>query len=437
MNTLGGTATLVAIWLLVGSIALLNREHAPSTPAGAEDGLLGSSLTAQFEAALAAHRATEFSLLLRLSEPILGGADALDRRAFAVTGGTVTDVRRLDGRSDRWELGIAPDGRSGVRVRLLADPGCGGANPICTQHLVPLSNRPEATVPGPPVTAAFLDAVDHHSGLDSVTVRIGLSEPIAASARAFHDLALRVSGGSIERVHRAGSDGGLWEVVLIPESTDDLVLGLAPPSDCANADLDCLNLRRIAEPSTLTIPPATIHLTFDDGPSQVDTPIILDILKQHDARATFFVVGRSAVSFPELIERIVSEGHTLANHTWAHDDLLSLGDEEFDRTLLRTQAALGEHATPCFRPPNYRFDEDTVRRARELGLRMILNTGDTGDWLRLRADEIAARIVAAARPGAILVLHDGGGDRSQTIEALGSALAWLSDKRYVFEPVCE
>ena len=142
-------------------------------------------------------------------------------------------------------------------------------------------------------------------------------------------------------------------------------------------------------------------------------------------------------AFPELIERIISEGHTLANHTWAHDDLLGLSEEAFDQTLLRTQQALGEHATPCFRPPYYRFDDETVKRAAKLGLRMILNTGDTSDWRLPGAEVISANIIAAARPNAILVLHDGGGDRSQTILALESALTVLRLKRYAFEPVCE
>ena len=420
---LGGTAALAAIWLLLGVAALSNWQ----SPA----------LTAQFEAAPTEHDETAFSVLLRFSEPILTGAGTLDSEVLTVTSGTIAAVRRVGDRADLWALRIVPDGRSTVGIRLNADWGCSGPRAICTQHLVPLSNRPKATVLGPRVTAAFLDAIDHHSGLDRVAVRIGLSEPIATNARAFSDLALGVDGGRVERVRRVDGSGELWEATIIPESSDDLVLSLAPPSGCAFGDLDCLNLRRLADGARLTIPPATIHLTFDDGPHPINTPIILDILKRHDARATFFVVGRAVDAYPELIQRIVSEGHTLANHTWAHDDLVGLSEDEFDRTLLRTQLALGEHATPCFRPPNLRFDEETVRRAANLGLNMILNTGDTSDWRRPGAAVIAANIVAAAEPGAILVLHDGGGDRSQTTLALDLALTYLGLKRYSFEPVCE
>ena len=419
----GGTAALAAIWLLLGVAALSNWQS--------------PTLNAQFEAVPTEHNGTEFSVLLRFSEPILSGDDRLDSRVFTVNGGIITAVRRVDERSDLWALRIVPDGRSAVGIRLSADSGCSGTRAICSQHLVPLSNRPEATVVGPAVTAAFLNAIDHHSGRDRVAVRIGLSEPISASAFAFRDQVLRVSGGSVARLNRVAGSAELLEVVVIPESSEDLVLSVDPPSACAFGDLDCLNLRRLAGGANLTIPPATIHLTFDDGPHPANTPIILDILRRHDARATFFVVGRAVAAFPELIERIISEGHTLANHTWAHDDLLGLSEEAFDRTLLRTQQVLGEHATPCFRPPYYRFDDETVKRAAKLGLRMILNTGDTSDWRLPGAEVISANIIAAAKPNAILVLHDGGGDRSQTILALESALTVLRLKRYAFEPVCE
>lgn len=420
---LGGTAALAAIWLLLG-VATLSNWQSPA-------------LTARFEAAPTEHDETAFSVLLRFTEPVLRGADTLNSDVLTVTSGTLAAVRRVGDRSDLWVVEIVPDGRSTVGIRLNPDWGCSGPRAVCTQHLVPLSNRPEATVLGPPVTAAFLDAIDHHSGLDRVAVRIGLSEPIATSGHAFATLALGVSGGRVEGMRKVDDGGELWEATMVPATGDDLVLSLAPPSACAVGDLNCLNLRRLAGGASLTIPPATIHVTFDDGPHPINTPVILDILKRHDARATFFVVGRAVDAYPELIQRIVSEGHTLANHTWAHDDLIGLSEEEFDRTLLRTQRALGEHATPCFRPPNLRFDDNTVRRAANLGLRMILNTGDTRDWRRPGAAVIGASIIAAAEPGAILVLHDGGGDRSQTIRALDTALTYLRLKRYAFEPVCE
>ena len=159
-----------------------------------------------------------------------------------------------------------------------------------------------------------------------------------------------------------------------------------------------------------------MYLTFDDGPHPTYTPQILDILAWHGARATFFVTGESASLYPELIERIVHEGHTLANHTWDHVALDTLSAEEFEETVLRTQRALGDHATPCIRPPYYRADQETYERAAGLGLQVIMGNVRPRDWARPGAQVIANRIVGGAAPNAVVVLHDGGGDRSQTVE---------------------
>ena len=135
----GGTAALAAIWLLLG-VAALSDWQSPT-------------LNAQFEAVPTEHNGTEFSVLLRFSEPIASAGDTLDSRVFSVTGGIIAEARRVGERSDLWALRIVPDGRSAVGIRLSADWGCSGTGAICTQHLVPLSNRPEATVLGPAVTA--------------------------------------------------------------------------------------------------------------------------------------------------------------------------------------------------------------------------------------------------------------------------------------------
>ncbi len=395
-----------------------------------------SAVSAVFDEVPSEHTGETFSMLLRFSHPVTIDADGQGFYGLRVTGGYPTSVQRVDERFDLWRLQIVPDGRSSVHVRLVGAAGCTSDGAICTQHRVPLSNQPTVTVAGAPITPVFLGAPEHHSGLDYVAVRIALSEPMSMSARTFRDQALNVGRGTVERVHRVDGRSDLWEALVVPESSDDLLLTLNPATGCVGGDSECLELLRLSGSPSLTIPPATVHLTFDDGPSRVNTPIILDILRQHDARATFFVVGRSVVAFPEVIERIISEGHTLGNHTWAHDDLLRLSEAEVLATLTRTQHALGEHATPCFRPPNYRFNEETVRQAASIGLRMVLNTGETADWRRPGAAVITANIISAARPNAILVLHDGGGDRGQTIQALEAALSYLSAQRYAFEPVC-
>ena len=179
-----------------------------------------------------------------------------------------------------------------------------------------------------------------------------------------------------------------------------------------------------------------VYLTFDDGPHPVHTAEVLDLLRRHGARATFFVVGAMVERFPQLLNRIVLEGHTVANHTWNHENLSKLSGEAIDRTIERTQEILGAHATACMRPPYGALDDLARQRAEEHGLDVIMWTASASDWLDLTAEMIAERIVAGAVDGGIILMHDGGGDRTRTVEGLDLALQQMSGQGMYFEPIC-
>ena len=179
-----------------------------------------------------------------------------------------------------------------------------------------------------------------------------------------------------------------------------------------------------------------VYLTFDDGPHPEYTPQVLDVLARHGARATFFVVGQLAQAYPDIIERIAAEGHTIANHTWNHEDLAGLSRPAFDETIGRTQAILGDLATPCLRPPYGSVDAYTGQWAAGHGLSIMTWDASPQDWHRPPATEIADYIVQFARPGIVLLLHDGGGDRANTVRGLDMALERLADSGLRFEPVC-
>lgn len=178
------------------------------------------------------------------------------------------------------------------------------------------------------------------------------------------------------------------------------------------------------------------YLTFDDGPHEEYTPQVLDILARHGAKATFFVVGRLARAYPDLIARIAAEGHTLANHTWRHEDLATLDKPAFDETVGRTQAILGDLATPCLRPPYGSVGASTREWAAAHGLSVMTWDGSPEDWRRPPATEIADYIVKWAGTGMVILLHDGGGDRSNTVQGLDMALERLADQGLRYEPVC-
>ncbi len=196
-------------------------------------------------------------------------------------------------------------------------------------------------------------------------------------------------------------------------------------------------------PTTADAPAATpagaggvVYLTFDDGPHPTYTPQVLDVLARHGARATFFVLGSLAGERPELIGRIVAEGHTLANHSWNHENLAGMPRSSFDDTIGRTQAVLADRATPCLRPPYGSIDAFTREWAASAGLDLVLWTVDTNDWRRPGAQVIADRILRGATNEAIVLMHDGGGNRTQTVEGLELALDRLSGQGLRFEPVC-
>ncbi len=194
--------------------------------------------------------------------------------------------------------------------------------------------------------------------------------------------------------------------------------------------------------STHVSPPAlpddgpVVYLTFDDGPHPTYTPQVLDVLARHGARATFFVVGYLAERYPLLIQRIAHEGHTLANHSWQHESLARVSKAAFDRSVGRTQEILGPLATPCLRPPYYAIGRFTEEWSNELGLRLVGWSYSPRDWEQRPAQAIANGLVARSHPGAIILLHDGGGPRSATVRGLDMALERLSDRGFEFKPLC-
>jgi peptidoglycan/xylan/chitin deacetylase (PgdA/CDA1 family) len=179
-----------------------------------------------------------------------------------------------------------------------------------------------------------------------------------------------------------------------------------------------------------------LYLTFDDGPFSPNTEAILDLLAQHGARATFFVVGTQAAARPALLERIHAGGHGLANHTWGHRSLEGASWETFAAQVTGLGDLLGEKESKCLRPPYSKTDANTFAWAEALGYRVVLYSADPEDW-KLPGDTVVAqRIVAQAQPGAIIVLHDGGGDRTQTVAALAAAIPALKAEGYRFEALC-
>jgi peptidoglycan-N-acetylglucosamine deacetylase len=181
-----------------------------------------------------------------------------------------------------------------------------------------------------------------------------------------------------------------------------------------------------------------IAMTFDDGPSAENTPRLLEMLKQRNIKATFFLIGQNVVSNPDLVRRILAEGHEIGNHSWTHPQLSKLSDDRVTAEITQTQDAIKDASgfTPTLLRPPYGAITPRQREWIEnrFGLNIILWSVDPFDWKRPGASVITQRILSQTRPGAIILSHD---IHKQTVDAMPATLDALIAKGYKFATVSQ
>lgn len=228
-----------------------------------------------------------------------------------------------------------------------------------------------------------------------------------------------------EQVTRTGKESGITATVTTKEPVDNIVQYYNVNS---NGD-------------------KVIALTFDDGPRDKQTDEILDILEQNDAKATFFTVGQCISGHEKELQRAASMGCEIGTHTWDHAEgsgegvsLIKMSTDErkqeVQKGLEAIKNATGQEASTIFRCPGGNFDTSVATDLEGIVTAEIGWNVDTTDWKKPGADVIAQRIQSAG-PGNIILMHDGGGDRSQTIEGLRQALPKLKEQGYSFITVQE
>lgn len=172
-----------------------------------------------------------------------------------------------------------------------------------------------------------------------------------------------------------------------------------------------------------------VALTFDDGPGPY-TPQAVEILQAHGVQATFFSIGQSARQFPAFLREELAGGHVVGNHTLTHPHLTTLSTSAIFQELKEAQDALfdagGTHPN-IFRPPYGEYNDHVVAAAQQLGLTVVTWSAAADDWRdpQPSADVIASRILNAAENGAIFLLHEGGGNRANTVAALPAIITGL------------
>jgi len=174
-----------------------------------------------------------------------------------------------------------------------------------------------------------------------------------------------------------------------------------------------------------------IALTFDDAPDDHFTPQILDVLKKEGVKATFFVVGNRVRAHPEIVQRMVREGHVIGNHSWNHANLPKLSDADFRDQIRRTDEAIRSLAgyRPTFvRPPYGNISENQIGWLASEH-KVIVNWDiDSLDWKGLDAEQVKTNVLAHTHPGAIVLQHSAGGtgeDLSGTVQALPDIISKL------------
>ena len=182
-----------------------------------------------------------------------------------------------------------------------------------------------------------------------------------------------------------------------------------------------------------------IALTFDDGPDNVHTPKVLDVLQKHHVRATFFLLGARVEKYPEIVKQIDQEGHEIGNHTFWHPELTKTGVANMKWEIKKNEQAIInviDKKPNLFRAPYGALNEPLVTALPELGYRAVGWSIDSEDWKGLSKDRIKQQVINGLHPGSIVLMHSAG-NVDGTAKALDELIPYLKKDGYQFVTVPE
>lgn len=181
-----------------------------------------------------------------------------------------------------------------------------------------------------------------------------------------------------------------------------------------------------------------VYLTFDDGPSEW-TPKVQQILDEEGIKATFFTIGQNVADLPTTVQALEQDGMSVQSHSWSHRDLTTLKSGELADDLTHTSNVIRNVAgvsPTCVRPPYGAHNTLVDKTITKLGLRAQYWNVDPEDWSKPGTKVIVKRVLSNAKAGSVILLHDGGGNRDQTVKALRSIIKGLREKGYRFGLLC-
>lgn len=190
--------------------------------------------------------------------------------------------------------------------------------------------------------------------------------------------------------------------------------------------------------ANLSICGGIVALTFDDGPDDIYTPRILDILDQQGVKATFFLVGSRINYYPSVVKRLVASGHQVAGHGWSHADLRSMDRGEVKKEIADTGSAFRTVTglePLMLRPPYGGLSEDAMNELVDLGYTAVEWSSDSQDWYSRSADRFLVNTLTNTRPGSIILMHSTGVNLEDTVKALPDLIYTLKAQGYSFVTV--
>ncbi|MFI0939637.1 polysaccharide deacetylase family protein [Streptomyces sp. NPDC021020] len=285
-----------------------------------------------------------------------------------------------------------------------------------------IKSAPRALVVGVAVVVVVLAAV-----VSALVAPGGGSSGTAAAASAGDGKNTADGKGGDGKGGSGGGKGGPAGHSTAPHKPSSKPTTSAPP--VAPVPIDIVHAAEI--------PGKAVNITIDDGPDPVWTPKVLAVLKKHHVHATFCMIGPQAKAHPDLVRRVVAEGHRLCDHTVSHDESMdhkpvAYQQKEILDALAMIEEASGNAPVQYYRAPGGAFTPASRQIAAQHGLRPLGWNVDTKDFSRPGVGTIVATVKSEIPNGPTILFHDGGGDRSQTVAALDQSLTWLAQQHYAF-----
>jgi peptidoglycan-N-acetylglucosamine deacetylase len=192
-------------------------------------------------------------------------------------------------------------------------------------------------------------------------------------------------------------------------------------------------------PSVLvTTTDAGIHLTFDDGPHPTATPAVLNILKERNIHATFFLLGQNVQQYPDIAKQVASDGHQIGNHSYSHANLFFKDKSFIQRQIIQTEEILELNLgkrTHLFRPPYGYFNLAIMNVLKEIGSTCVLWSIDSNDYRLKKQSDIELRVLKNLSNGSICLFHDNKYTAQKLCTYLPNLLDILLEKKFVFKPL--